>query len=415
MGTLASMPGQTMGFSVFIEILMQELHLTRDQISLAYMIGTISSGFLLPWGGVWFDRLGARKMMVLASTGLGLVCLYFSWVDRLWSNLMGVLPWAGAMSIGFGISLLGFFCIRFTGQGMMSMVSTAMLGKWFHYRRGLAQSSRGVVISIGFSATPLVLNALLEWIGWQATYRLLAITCGFVMAGVAYVFFRDNPEESGLTMDGDYRPQTDKAPIEDLLIVRDFNRGEALGTFSFWVFNLTFAVQAFWITGYTFHIVSIGESLRIPTAEILALFLPISVVGVAVNFTMGWLSEKTRLKYLLGVMNLGQVIGGLSILLMPGLGGKLLFILGLGISGGGFGALSGVVWPRFFGRSHLGAINGFFMSTTVISSSLGPIFFSLLYTQFGHYQIPFLAMGVISLSLGLASLRADNPQRKLKA
>lgn len=413
LGILASMPGQTMGFSVFIETLMAELGQGRDPLSLAYMIGTVSSAALLPWGGSLFDRWGARKTMVAASCGLGLVCLYFSFIDQLLAGLGAWLPagWTGAA--GWALAAFGFFCIRFTGQGIMSMSSTAMLGKWFQYRRGLAQSVRGVVISLGMSMTPLALNFLIEAVGWQGAYRVLAATCGFAMALFAWVFFRDSPEECGLEMDGDYEPPPGGPKTDDLVIHRDFTRGEALRTFAFWAFNLTLALNSFWVTGYTFHIISIGENLGISTQAILALFLPVSLVGILTNFSLAWLSDRTRLKYLLLVMTVGQMLGGLSYLLLPTTAGKVTLVLGMGIAGGAFGALSGIVWPRFFGRSHLGAISGFFMSSTVLASALGPILFSLVFTRTGTYLGAFLLTTAIAVVLAVGSCFADNPQRKL--
>ena len=53
-GTLAvvfSIPGQTMGFSVFTDVLIKELGLTRVQLSTAYCIGTVISGLSFPFFG----------------------------------------------------------------------------------------------------------------------------------------------------------------------------------------------------------------------------------------------------------------------------------------------------------------------------------------------------------------------------
>jgi len=50
-GVIFSIPGQTMGFSVFTDVLISELELTRVQLSLAYCLGTVASGMTLPWLG----------------------------------------------------------------------------------------------------------------------------------------------------------------------------------------------------------------------------------------------------------------------------------------------------------------------------------------------------------------------------
>ena len=61
-GMLMSIPGQTMGVSVFTESLLDELVVNRDQLSIAYMLGTMGSAFLLPWVGRLYDRVGARPI-----------------------------------------------------------------------------------------------------------------------------------------------------------------------------------------------------------------------------------------------------------------------------------------------------------------------------------------------------------------
>lgn len=413
LGILGSMPGQTIGFSVFTEILMEELSLSRDQISLSYMVGTLMSGFLLPFGGSFLDRHGIRKTMVLASLGLGFVCLYFSFIDLILGQAERHLKFLPPAMLGWGTACLGFFCIRFTGQGMMSMSSTTMLGKWFHYRRGIVQSIRGLVISIGFSLTPLGLHALLGSVGWRASYWVLALVCGFSVALLAYVFFRDNPEECGLMMDGGYQPKQDKPTHEDLVIYRDFERREALATFSFWVYTLAFCIHSFVVTGFAFHVVSIGESIGLKSEQILAVFVPVTLISIPTNFLFGWLSDRTRLRYLLVGMTCAQAILGLSFLVLPSFWGKVMLIGGLGVSGGSFAALTGVVYPRYFGRAHLGAISGFFLSSTVISSALGPILFSRLYTQTGSYLTPFLLTTCLAVILLIGSFFAVNPQRRL--
>lgn len=412
LGMLASMPGQTIGFSVFIEILMAELELTRDEISLSYMVGTIVSGLTLPYGGTLLDRFGVRKSMVAASAGLGCICLYFSQIDHIANGLGSLLRFATPGLVAWLTVCLGFYCIRFTGQGMMALSATTMLGKWFNNRRGLALGLRGVISALGFSLTPLVLNGLLEAIGWRQSYWVLAATCGFGMALLAYIFYRDNPEECGLEMDGGYVPAGGKPKTDDLVIYRDYTRAEALRTFSYWVYSSSLCLHSFLITGFAFHVVSIGETLRMEDNRILALFLPITCISIPTNLLFGWLSDRTRLRYLLMVMTLAQVLTGFSFLFLPGIVGEGLLIIGMGVSSGGFVSLSGVFFPRYFGRRHLGAINGFHLSSAVISSALGPIVFSRIFTEMSSYSPSFYVAGTVALALFLCSFFAHNPQRK---
>ena len=82
-GVLASAPGQTMGVSTFTDYLIEHIHISRNQISSAYMIGTIGSSFLLTWAGKQYDKFGARWVTISAALLLAFVLLLLSQSDHL--------------------------------------------------------------------------------------------------------------------------------------------------------------------------------------------------------------------------------------------------------------------------------------------------------------------------------------------
>jgi MFS family permease len=86
--------------------------------------------------------------------------------------------------------------------------------------------------------------------------------------------------------------------------------------------------------------------------------------------------------------------------------------LGQGVAGGCFGGLSSIVYPRFFGRQHLGEISGLFMTVIVMSSAVGPFLFSLTELYFGAYRAGFAIAALLAGAIAVAALRADNPQRR---
>ena len=67
-----------MGFSVFTDVLIEELGLSRVQLSLAYCLGTVASGLTLPWLGRVLDRWGERRMAVASVLATGLVLFYLA-------------------------------------------------------------------------------------------------------------------------------------------------------------------------------------------------------------------------------------------------------------------------------------------------------------------------------------------------
>jgi MFS-type transporter involved in bile tolerance (Atg22 family) len=168
------------------------------------------------------------------------------------------------------------------------------------------------------------------------------------------------------------------------------------------------------VTAYTFHIVDLGVELGVSTDYILGLFVPTAAVSVVSGFAMAWLTDQSfvRIKYLLCVMALSSMLcfATLAVGTYPAI--SWLHIVSLGVSWGCFGSLSSIVYPRFFGRQHLGEISGLFMSTIVVASAIGPFLFSMGAAYLGEYRTGFAFGAVVAGMVAVASLRADNPQRR---
>ncbi len=410
LGSLFSIPGQTMGFSVFTDVLMTELGLSRAQLSTAYCVGTVASGLTLPWLGRLLDRWGERKMGAASAVVTGVVLFYLSCVVLFVNAVARGLPDAWRPVVAFAAISLGFYLIRASAQGVLSMVCRNAIGKWFNFQRGFALAVSGILVSFGFSVAPRALDELVSRFGYDGAWRWMGILTIAVMGPLAWLLFRDTPEESGLEMDGGDRPVQRRENL-DMKIHREFTRDESLATYSFWIFNLSFAFYAFYGTAFTFHIISLGEEIGFSRERILTLFFPMAAVSVTTNLLFGWINPYLRLKYLLVLMNGGGVLGAVGLLSLASPWGVPAYVIGNGIASGGFVSLSGIIWPRFFGRLHLGAISGVNMSTMVIASGLGPMCFGWC-LQIAESYRPVLLMSVFVPGIfGLLSLWADNPQR----
>jgi len=235
-----------------------------------------------------------------------------------------------------------------------------------------------------------------------------------LMAILFWIFIRDNPEECGLEMDGGAGAKPRKAN-PDSTVYRDFTRPEAARTFSFWAFTLMFGLSGLVTTAYTFHILDISSELEVSDNFILKLFVPCAMVSVFSGFAISWMTDLSfiRIKYLLCLMGVAGTLsyGCIGYGTYPEM--AWLHVLAYGVSGGCFAGLSIIIWPRFFGRQHLGAISGLFMTTVVVASAVGPFFFSMAEAFLGAYRYAFIVSAAVAAVLAVASLWADNPQRKL--
>lgn len=385
LGVLMSMPGQTSGVSVFIDHLIAATGFSRLQLSNAYLIGTLASGLCLPYGGTLLDRLGARRLAVMACIGLGVTLLVLTSIDRMVSGVGMALPFATSFS-GVVVLSAAFGLLRFTGQGLLTMVSRAMVVKWFDRRRGLVAGITGVFTSFGFSVAPSVLLFWVGVVGWRVAWAQMAAVVGLGMATVAYVFFRDNPEECGLRMDGD-ASDSEAAGSGGSGLEPGYTRAEALRTPGFWFITFPLTVQAMMFTGVTFHILDIGAEAGLSSQSAVGLFIPVALLSIPMGFTIGVASDHVRLQLLVMAMTLLQALGfiGVGQLDVPLFYG--MAIAGWGLSGGFYGPLLSVAIPKFFGRTHLGAISSVQLSCMVVGSALGPAALALSKEWLGGYAL----------------------------
>jgi len=407
-GILMSIPGQTMGVSVFTESLLSDLQINRNNLSLAYLVGTLGSGLIITRAGKLYDKHGARVMAFIAGVMLGLMLVYLTRIDRLVDSFKGV-GWLSPGVLTFVLLAVGFWGIRFFGQGLLTMVSRNMVMKWFNRRRGLANAVLGIFSALGFSVAPKILDQVIHRLEWRGAWIFLAILVGIAFAVFVVFIFRDNPEDCGCVADGKMKATT-KGRRPPSLPEHDFTLLEARKTMAFWAFTLGLSLSALYISGLTFHVVSVFEASGLTREQGLGIFIPTSVIAVGIQFLAGYASDYIRLKYLLLLFALGIILSIVGLIMLGGNSWAYwMIICGNGVVWGLYTVLIGVTWPRFYGLKHLGAISGFSLSWTVIGSALGPYMFSLSMDLTGSYDLVAWICLAIAVFLVLLAFRADNP------
>ena len=407
---IASIPGQTMGVGPFNDFLMEAWGLERTQLSFAYMVGTLINAFMLPLAGRACDHYGTRVMIVCSCVCLALGLIVTSLLDRVFAGA------ASSTVMGMTMMTVCFLALRFFGQGCCALCSRVALGKWFNHRRGLATAVAGIFTSLAFSLSPQVVNWLIDGQGWREAMWILAGIVGVVLSIVSGLIFRDNPEECGLLMDG-VPPETFEGTQQAKVMetVKEFTRAEAIRTWAFWAVTLAPALHGLISTAYTFHAGDIGRPFGLTRDEVFAIFFPMSFVAIPVGFIGGWISDRTKIKYILMVFLVAETIGNFGLFSFGHEWGRWMIIVGWGVAGGLWGTLLTISFPRFFGRDHLGAISGVNMSMLVAGSAVGPILFSALRDLTGSYAAPALLGVIAPILLLLVSFRVINPQESLKS
>ncbi|MGB0115073.1 MAG: MFS transporter [Ilumatobacteraceae bacterium] len=390
-GVLASVPGQTAGVSVFTDDLTATTGLTRLELSIAYLIGTGTSGFLLPRSGRAIDRYGSRRVAIFAVFGLATTLVGLSTVGPM------------TTAVGIAVMSLGFGCLRFTGQGLLTLTSRTMVSQWFDRRRGLVTSASNAVMSFAFAASPALLLALISIDGFRSAWRLMAVVLVIVAGTIVVVLFRDSPETSGLIIDGGVAAPA-VAGVAPALIGNDHDatRDEAVRDLRFWAVTIPVVAMASTSTALTFHIIDYGAQLGISEDDIVRIFVPIAFVAVPVTLLGGWLIDTMPPTYFAVIMSTAQIVMFLAVTMLDHPIAAVVTVVAWGVSQGCYAPLTSAALPRLFGRRHLGSISGLQMSAMVIGSAIGPALFALVDSTTDSY-IPALWISALLPLAGIVT------------
>jgi MFS family permease len=393
---VGTLPGRTQGLGLITEPLIVELGLDRvTYAQLNFWATILGAGFAVGIGRL-LDRFGGRIVLTSVAVALGLV----------------VCAMARAKStteLAVWVTLT-----RGLGQSALSVISIALVGQWFTERLDTAMAVYSIVLSVGFMAAfPLVGWLVQEW-GWRPAWFGIG---GALVAGLAplsWLIVRRSPAAIGLASDGGQtgvkpgsdRGQTGVRPTDD---PAGHTWNAALVTPAFWVFALGTALYGLVASGIGLFNESIlaergfGPRVYYQTLGVTAM------TALAGNFLGGWLAGRVPLTRLLALSLFILTIGLAALPHVTALLHVMLWAAAMGIGGGIVMVLFFSVWPRVFGRRHLGRIQGSAQALTVLASAVGPLLLAWCIAWTGSYQGMFRILAVAIACVGVAALFVPLP------
>lgn len=394
-------PGQTYSISIFIDHYIKEFGWSRSLVSSLYSGGTLISGLILTFMGQKIDKYGHRKMIVIISLSLGAAAIWMSFV---FNPLM---------------LLIGFFLMRFFGQGSMGLWPQTLVPHWFKSKRGLAMSILGIGGVVGAAVIPPLNNYLINLLGVSNAWRFWTLALLLIMAPAGWYFVRNKPENIDLKIDGINEEEEDSVSNKyapQVHISDDpWTLKEAMQTKEFWFVIYLVIIPSMINTGITFHMVSIiGEKGY--SAGFAAYILSItSMIKFPLTFLGGYILDRVKVR-LVKVVNFLLLIA--AILLIIKADTKSAFMI-YALVHGSFMAFDGVstsvMLPNYFGKKNLGSIRGFFSTAMVIGSALGPLPFGLAYDYFnGYTEVMLLVMTLPIIAVGASYLATPPEYKKIK-
>ena len=382
---VGTLPGRTQGLGLITEPLLGDLRIDRvDYATINLWATLIGAAFCLPCGRLT-DRFGSRVVLSSVALALGLSVLAMSHSAGLAALCITI-----ALSRGFG-------------QSALSVVSLALVGKWFSRRLNFAMGIYSVLVGIGFiAAFPAVGQAVLKF-GWRASWSWVGWTLVLLVAPLAWALVRNNPEEQGLMIDG-----AEEQPPE----ASDLTVWEALGTQAFWLFALSSSLFGLVYSGISLFNQSILEQRGFDASTYHDVLVISTLLGLAANFGGGWLATRWPIQR---VMGLGMAVLAVALAALPlvrTFAHVMLYGAAMGIAGGVVTVVFFSVWGPGFGRTHLGRIQGCAQTMTVFASAVGPLLLAETLRRTGSYDLIFNGLAVVVVALGIGCWHVSMPRRE---
>jgi MFS transporter, OFA family, oxalate/formate antiporter len=391
LGLMMTMPGQTVGVSVFLDPIIDELGATRAGVSLLYTLGTLTGALALPWVGRSIDRRGPRLAVGWIAAGFAAACVYMATVTSL-----------PALAIGFVL-------LRGLGQGALGLVSLHVINVWFVRRRGLAVGITGIGMALATAGFPRMIEAGIEGFGWRAAYAGLGALVALTILPLGIAFFRGHPERYGSVPDG----RAGAGPARAAPPEPSFTVAQARRSAAFWLLAGAVACISALGTGLLFHHYDLMASRGIDRSTATTLFAWFAWVIAGTHLATGVLSDRLDPRVPVVTMLLLQAA---SLVFAGYVTPATLPVYGvlIGVTQGIMGNVSGTAFARFFGRSAIGGIKGTASTLSVAGAAAGPVLLAWGPDLLGGYGPTLWLLAPLPLALALAcaiALRAPGRPR----
>src|SRR5262245_15007448 len=179
----ATLPGRTYGLGLIKEPLRGELGISDLSFNVLNFWAIVIGAACVPVVGRLIDKLGTRTMLALVAGALGASVVLMSRVTN---------PTELAVTLTL---------VRGLGQGALSVVAIALVGKWFRRRAGLAMGAFTLLLAVGFIAPIFAVEMAVKSAGWRAAWEWVGLALLFGLVPLGILVARSSPEVCGVTPD----------------------------------------------------------------------------------------------------------------------------------------------------------------------------------------------------------------------
>jgi MFS family permease len=384
------------GFTAILEPITKQFGWSYAQVSVAASLNSLISAILSPLVGLFIDRWGPRKLIILGAISMGLGLFLLGQINSL-------------------IAFYGVYILIAIGNcSNGSIITMTVVGRWFHRKISIAT---GVALGIGALGglwVPVV-TKIIDLYQWQVAMRIFGIGACCIVLPLALIV-RHKPEQYGLLPDGEPNQESvngaNPAPIQNTEV--EIKVRDALKSKAFWHIALGFMCHAMILVAVITHIMpylsSIGISRSISSLVASALVL-LEVLGIV---TFGWLGDRYGKRRIAAFGLSLTIIGMLFLSFTVNIGAWFLipFVVVCGVGFGGPIPMTSPLLRQYFGRARLGTVLGFTTGIMLIGCTIGPPLAGWVYDSFNNYQAAWL-VSIIILAVGIISFLTTPPVKKI--
>jgi len=361
LGIFTSGAGQSHTFSPFIPVISKDLQISSTSITTAYMIATLFAAFLLPQIGKLVDKFGPRIVLIYTVILLGIGCLIFGAA----SNFL-------MLAVAFGF-------LRFFGQGTLMLGSANIITQWFDKKRGFALGLMGLGFALSMGIHPPISDFLITNYGWRSAWVIIGLSTWILMLPPLIFLAIDKPEDVNEKPDG-----IQKKIVNKNTKIFGLSLNQALKEKSFYILSFSFFSISTLVTAlHFFQVTILNQYFNLTSREAAALFIPTMITMVIFIPLAGKILDKFETHNVIGIALLVTTASLISISFSSNITFAIIYSIIFGINNAFNLSLFGYIWPRYFGRLHVGSIQGTGQMVLVVGASIGAMPFALA-MDFGY-------------------------------
>lgn len=346
--------GQTFFISLFVAQMSERMQWADGTFASIYSGVTLVAAFALPLIGTQVDRLRVRYVSTATALSLITGCLVLAYTTN------------------FYLLLLSLFIVRLGGQGVLPLIGSTSIGRYFNEGRGKALSASIIGLSVAEVVLPPAVVFFMERAGYATVWLLAAGILAAIFIPAIWLLIRryDNFQRADTVA----AEQAEQNPGQQQLA--SWTRTQVLQDRRFWLLFPAFIFIPFVFTGLVFNQSTIAEARGYAAAWMALGLSAYGLSRILLLLSAGSFTDRYGPERLLRFVYLPALVGLACLLFVSGKVSIPLFFGLMGISAGVESVIWPALWAERYGPRFLGSIKSTVRLLVVLASASAPVAFS---------------------------------------